>query len=95
MHVQFNSMYMTTLKVAKNCNTGISGPKFVGIAQFGTLQPIAEAAEEAAPAVVVAAARVSGVHHHLRCTMNHLATIQMTSRCSSIMFIHSYDNIKK
>jgi hypothetical protein len=35
MHVQFNSMYMTTLEVAKNRHTIVSGSKFVGIAQFG------------------------------------------------------------
>ncbi len=34
-HIQFNSMYVTTLKVAKDCHTLISGPKFAGIAKFG------------------------------------------------------------
>jgi hypothetical protein len=34
-HRQFNSMYITTLKVAKDCHTLASGPKFVGIANFG------------------------------------------------------------
>jgi hypothetical protein len=33
-HVQFNSMYITTLKVAKDRHTLISGPKFTGIARF-------------------------------------------------------------
>jgi hypothetical protein len=30
-------MYVTTLKVAKNCHTIISGPKFEGIDQFGNV----------------------------------------------------------
>jgi hypothetical protein len=34
-HIQFNSMYVTTLKVAKDCHTLTLGPKFVGIANFG------------------------------------------------------------
>jgi hypothetical protein len=34
---QFNSMYVMTLKVAKNCHTIVSGPKFAGIAQFGNV----------------------------------------------------------
>jgi hypothetical protein len=34
-HRQFNSMYMMTLKVAKDCHTLTSGPKFAGIANFG------------------------------------------------------------
>jgi hypothetical protein len=34
-HIQFNSMYVTTLKVAKDCHTLSSGPKFAGIAKFG------------------------------------------------------------
>jgi hypothetical protein len=33
-HRQFNSMYVTTLKVAKDCHTLPSGPKFAGIANF-------------------------------------------------------------
>ncbi len=33
-HVQFNSMYVMTLKVAKNHHTMVLGPKFAGIAQF-------------------------------------------------------------
>jgi hypothetical protein len=37
MHVQFNSMYVTTLKVAKNRHIIVSGPKFAGIAQFGNV----------------------------------------------------------
>jgi hypothetical protein len=31
MHRQFNSMYVATLKVAKNCHAIILGPKFAGI----------------------------------------------------------------
>jgi hypothetical protein len=34
-HIQFNSMYVTTLKVAKDCHTLTLGPKFAGIAKFG------------------------------------------------------------
>ncbi len=37
MHYQFNLMYVTTLKVAKNCHTIVLGPKFAGIAQFGNI----------------------------------------------------------
>jgi hypothetical protein len=37
MHCQFNSMYVTTLKVAKNHHTIVLGPKFAGIAQFGNI----------------------------------------------------------
>jgi hypothetical protein len=37
MHHQFNLMYMTTLMVAKNRHTIVSGPKFAGIAQFGNI----------------------------------------------------------
>ena len=33
-HVHFISMYVTTLKVAKDHHTLVSGPKFTGIAQF-------------------------------------------------------------
>jgi hypothetical protein len=33
-HRQFNSMYVTILKVAKDCRTLTSGPKFAGIANF-------------------------------------------------------------
>ncbi len=36
-HMQFNSMYVTTLKVANNRHTLVLGPKFAGIAQFGNL----------------------------------------------------------
>jgi hypothetical protein len=36
-HIQFNSMYVTTLKVAKDCHTLTSVPKFVGIAKFGNV----------------------------------------------------------
>jgi hypothetical protein len=36
-HIQFNSMYVPTLKVAKNCHALVSGPKFAGIAQFGNV----------------------------------------------------------
>ncbi len=35
MHQQLNSMYVVTLKVAKDCKTLASGPKFVGMANFG------------------------------------------------------------
>jgi hypothetical protein len=34
-HIQFNSMYVTTLKVTKDCHTLTLGLKFVGIAKFG------------------------------------------------------------
>ncbi len=34
-HIQFNSMYVMTLKVAKDCHTLTLGPKFAGIAKFG------------------------------------------------------------
>jgi hypothetical protein len=34
-HIQFNSMYVTTLKVTKDCPTLTSGPMFVGITKFG------------------------------------------------------------
>jgi hypothetical protein len=34
-HIQFNSMYVMTLKVAKDCHTLTLGPKFAGIAIFG------------------------------------------------------------
>jgi hypothetical protein len=34
-HIQINSMYVTTLKVAKDCHTLTLGPKFAGIAKFG------------------------------------------------------------
>jgi hypothetical protein len=34
MHRQFNPMYVTTLKVVKNCHTIVLGPKYAGIAQF-------------------------------------------------------------
>ncbi len=37
MHNQFNSMYVTTINVEKNCHTIISGPKFARIAQFGNI----------------------------------------------------------
>ncbi len=37
MHRQFNSMYVLTLKVAKNRHTIVLGPKFAGIAQFGNI----------------------------------------------------------
>ncbi len=37
MHHQFNSMYVMTLKVAKNRHTIVLGPKFAGIAQFGNI----------------------------------------------------------
>jgi hypothetical protein len=36
-HVQFNSMFVTTRKVAKNRHTIALGPKFAGIAQFGNI----------------------------------------------------------
>ncbi len=34
-HIQFNSMYVTTLKVSKDRHTLTSGPKFAGIPKFG------------------------------------------------------------
>jgi hypothetical protein len=34
-HIQFNSMYVTTLKVAKDCHTLTLGLKFARIAKFG------------------------------------------------------------
>jgi hypothetical protein len=37
MHCQFNLMYLTTLKAAKNRHTIVLGPKFAGIAQFGNI----------------------------------------------------------
>jgi len=37
MHRQFNLMYLTTLKAAKNRHTIVLGPKFAGIAQFGNI----------------------------------------------------------
>jgi hypothetical protein len=39
-HIQFNSMYVTTLKVTKDCHTLISGPKFAGIAKFGDVESL-------------------------------------------------------
>jgi hypothetical protein len=33
-HIQFNSMYVMTLKFAKDCHTLTLGPRFVGIAKF-------------------------------------------------------------
>jgi hypothetical protein len=33
-HIQFNSMYVTTLKVAKDHHTLTLGPKYVGITKF-------------------------------------------------------------
>ncbi len=33
--IQFNSMYVTTLKVTKDCHTLTLGPKFARIAKFG------------------------------------------------------------
>jgi hypothetical protein len=33
-HIQFNSMYVTNLKVAKDRHTLTSAPKFAGIANF-------------------------------------------------------------
>ena len=38
MHRQFNSMYVVTLKVAKDCKTLTSGPKFAGMANFGDVR---------------------------------------------------------
>jgi hypothetical protein len=35
--VQFNSIYVTTLKLAKNRHIIILGPKLAGIAQFGNV----------------------------------------------------------
>jgi hypothetical protein len=34
-HIQINSMYLTTLKVAKDCHNLTSGSKFAGNAKFG------------------------------------------------------------
>jgi hypothetical protein len=39
-HKQFNSMYVTTLKVAKDPHTLTLGPKFAGIAKFGDIGSI-------------------------------------------------------
>jgi hypothetical protein len=39
-HIQFNSMYVTTLKVAKDRHTLTLGPKFTGIAKFGDVRSI-------------------------------------------------------
>jgi hypothetical protein len=39
-HIQFNSMYVTTLKVAKDCHTLTSGPKFAGITEFGNVRSL-------------------------------------------------------
>ncbi len=39
-HIQFNSMYGTTLKVAKDHHTLTLGPKFPGIAKFGDVGSI-------------------------------------------------------
>jgi hypothetical protein len=39
-HIQFNSMHVTTLKVAKDCHTLILGPKFEGITKFGDVGSI-------------------------------------------------------
>jgi hypothetical protein len=36
-HIQFNSMYVTTLEVAKDRHTLTSGPKFARIAKFGDI----------------------------------------------------------
>ncbi len=36
-HIQFYSMYVTTLKVTKDHHTLTSGPKFAGIAKFGNV----------------------------------------------------------
>jgi hypothetical protein len=52
-----HTMYVTTLKVAKNHHTIVLGLKSQGLHNLGT-PPIAEVAEEVAPAVVVVAARV-------------------------------------
>jgi hypothetical protein len=35
-HIQFNSIYVTTFKVAKAHHTFTSGPKIAGIARFGS-----------------------------------------------------------
>ena len=39
-HRQFNSMYVSTLQVAKDCHTLATGPKSVGIANFGDVEPV-------------------------------------------------------
>jgi hypothetical protein len=38
-HRQFNLMYVSTIKVAKNHHTLITGLKSVGIAHFGDVEP--------------------------------------------------------
>ena len=37
---QFNSMYVSTLQVAKDRHTLTTGPKSVGIANFGDVEPV-------------------------------------------------------
>jgi hypothetical protein len=39
-HRQFNSMYVSTLQVAKDRHTLATGPKSVGIASFGDVEPV-------------------------------------------------------
>ena len=39
-HRQFNSMYVATLQVAKDRHTLATGPKSVGIANFGDVEPV-------------------------------------------------------
>jgi hypothetical protein len=39
-HREFNSMYVATLQVAKDCHTLATGPKSVGIANFGDVEPV-------------------------------------------------------
>ncbi len=66
MHRQFNRMYVRW----QRATTPLSwAPNLQGSPNLETLRPIVEAVEEAALAAVAAAARVSGVHHHLRWTM--------------------------
>jgi hypothetical protein len=39
-HRQFNSMYVLTLQVAKDHHTLTTGPKSMGIANFGDVEPV-------------------------------------------------------
>jgi hypothetical protein len=39
-HRQFNSMYVSTLQVAKDRHTLVTGPKSMGIANFGDMEPV-------------------------------------------------------
>jgi hypothetical protein len=65
-HIQFNSMYVMTLKVAKDCHTLTSGPKFARITKFmsdhSSAMTVAVAVAEAE--VEAKAAGVDGAHPH-------------------------------